>query len=414
MEGSFACPECGSEVEVRGLAPGRQVRCGFCHRLLEVPFLPRAGDAPWKRRRFARPWWIAWAWRALALIALIVAVAGSWQFLKHQYSSYQERSVNRLLESSRKHEAHGRWGDALVDLDAALQLAGQAGPVILDRLDREQEKRPDLARRDARAILDRLTHDQASLFPLGDWLTLKARAARDPDLESLVRPIQAQFEKAARERVDLDVSGARHAAEVGDMSAALAGCNQIARLLGHLPMHIRPAARDEAEALVKRIVATHGITVDMPKGIFIHGSGTYVSEMLPVLRKTLQAKGYLPNDELSPWSELWSHALYRIRLEVLETQEGNYLSSENRLTRIEAALSLTSNGEIIWQTKPTARSEVPLPKLPAYLASRVATNRSDEFEDLLYQSAREQIDGRFRLALANMPACPSSTTAGTR
>ena len=42
MDGSFACPECGSDVEVRGLAPGRQVRCGFCHRLLEVPYLPRA------------------------------------------------------------------------------------------------------------------------------------------------------------------------------------------------------------------------------------------------------------------------------------------------------------------------------------------------------------------------------------
>ena len=27
MDGSFACPECGSEVEVEGLAPGRQVRC---------------------------------------------------------------------------------------------------------------------------------------------------------------------------------------------------------------------------------------------------------------------------------------------------------------------------------------------------------------------------------------------------
>jgi hypothetical protein len=74
---------------------------------------------------------------------------------------------------------------------------------------------------------------------------------------------------------------------------------------------------------------------------------------------------------------------------------------------------LTSNGEIIWQTKPTARSQVPLPKLPAYLASRVATNRSDEFEDLLYESAREQIDGRVRLALSNMPACPSSLRAGT-
>ena len=58
MDGSFACPECGSDVEVRGLAPGRQVRCGFCHRLLEVPYLPRAAGPSWKRRRFARPKWV--------------------------------------------------------------------------------------------------------------------------------------------------------------------------------------------------------------------------------------------------------------------------------------------------------------------------------------------------------------------
>ena len=40
MDGSFACPECGSTVEVEGLTPGRQVRCEFCQRLLEVPYLP--------------------------------------------------------------------------------------------------------------------------------------------------------------------------------------------------------------------------------------------------------------------------------------------------------------------------------------------------------------------------------------
>ena len=71
MDGSFACPECGSSVEVGGLAPGRQVRCGFCDRLLEVPFLPRAADAPWKRRRFGRPKWLNWAWAALAIASIV-------------------------------------------------------------------------------------------------------------------------------------------------------------------------------------------------------------------------------------------------------------------------------------------------------------------------------------------------------
>jgi hypothetical protein len=112
MDGSFTCPECGSEVEVRGLAPGRHVRCGFCHRLLEVPYLPRAANALWKRRRFVRPRWVTWAWAALALISAVVVVAGAWRLLKRQWTSYQERSVNQLLESSRTHEAGGRLGQA--------------------------------------------------------------------------------------------------------------------------------------------------------------------------------------------------------------------------------------------------------------------------------------------------------------
>ena len=54
MDGSFACPECGSDVEMGGLAPGRQVRCGtfddgarWIHRLdqLPLPVRRRLADA---------------------------------------------------------------------------------------------------------------------------------------------------------------------------------------------------------------------------------------------------------------------------------------------------------------------------------------------------------------------------------
>src|SRR3954462_516084 len=62
MDEAFACPECGTNVQVQGIAPGRQVRCGFCHRLVEVPYLPRAVDPGWRRQRFGRPWWVPWAW----------------------------------------------------------------------------------------------------------------------------------------------------------------------------------------------------------------------------------------------------------------------------------------------------------------------------------------------------------------
>ena len=91
--------------------------------------------------------------------------------------------------------------------------------------------------------------------------------------------------------------------------------------------------------------------------------------------------------------------------------KGNYLSSANRLTRIE----VRSDGhdidqrQPVFQTIPTARSTVPLPKLPVYLSSRLAMSgeRSTELERLLYNDARGQIDGKLAHSLGNMPACPT-------
>jgi len=413
MDGSFACPECGSEVAVRGLAPGRQVRCGFCHRLLEVPYLPRAADAPWKRRRFVRPRWVTGAWAALALIATVVVVAGSWRLLKRQYDSYQERSVTQLLESSRRHEAGGRLGQALIDLDAALELASRAGPGFRRRLRQEQKKRPDLARRDAGDILNRFSRQVPPAFSVGEWLNLRARAAKDPDLAPLVDAIEAQFQTALQRQVDFDLNAARRTFESGEVVASMTYCDQIPGLIRHLAPEIQPAVLGEAERLVTQLVSTHGVNVEVPHGHFLFGSKSYVSDMLPVLAKTLEAKAYLPKRESSPWHALWSHALYQMRLDVSELQEGNYLSSQNRLARIQAELTLTAHGEVIWRTKPTARSKVPLPNLPAYLASRGASSqdRSEEFEHLLYNSARDQINETFRVNLGNMPVCPSGAAA---
>jgi hypothetical protein len=414
MDGSFACPECGSEIGVRGIAPGRQVRCGFCRRLLEVPYLPRAADAPWKRRRFLRPKWVTWGWASLAVVAAVLLVTGSYRLLKRQYDSYQKRSINHLLDSSRRHEAGGQLGAALIDLDAALDLAAKAGTAVSSRLRAGQKYRPDLARRDAAEILDRLSRREPSSFALGEWLNLRARAAKDLDLQPLVSPIESQFQKANERQADFDLTSARRAFLSHDVGASLTQCDQIAALIPYLAPEIQPAVRRDAEALVNQLVSTHGVKVDAPQGHFIFGSASYVSDMLPVLAKALQDKGYLPNRPSSPWRELWEHALYHVRLDVSEQQEGNYLSSENRLSRIEATVTLSSTGGLIWQTKPTARSQVPLPKLPAYLASRAAISpeRSEEFEQLLYKSARDQIDEKFSFSLGNMPACPSGATAG--
>jgi hypothetical protein len=416
MDGSFACPECGFEVEVRGLAPGRQVRCGFCHRLLEVPFLPRAASRSWKRRRPSRPKWFVWAATGLGLLLVAILAAGAFKFLRRQYDSNQDRSIGRLLKSSRDHESEGRLGEALIDLDAALDLAQQAGPAWSARTAQERARRPDLARRDARSILVGLSRNESSPFRVGDWLNLIARAERDPDLAALRTEIEERFQSSLVEQIKRESAGARQLKDAGNMSAAMDACDRSGALLGHLARTAQPEFRREVEALVILLMQTAGITVVVPQGRFVYGSSSYVSDMLPALGKSLEAGGYLPLRESSPWRDLWRHSHYQMRLDVTETQEGNYLSSQNRLTLIHAELALIAGDQEIWKVTPRARSEVPLPKLPAYQATRIAvsTERSEEFERLLYKNARGQIDQKFKAALEGLPPCPGRTVANAR
>src|SRR5262249_6521538 len=149
MDGSFACPECGSTVEVRGLAPGRQVRCGFCQRLLEVPYLPRVPVAPWKRRRFARPKWVPWAWSAIGVVAAVILIVLVVRIWRRHHQTALEESIYERIESSRLQQESGHLNLALIDLDVALELARKADPPLARLpLDELRTRRQDLARRD--------------------------------------------------------------------------------------------------------------------------------------------------------------------------------------------------------------------------------------------------------------------------
>jgi hypothetical protein len=409
MDGSFACPECGAEVEVRGLAPGRQVRCAFCHRLLEVPYLPRAAGSSWKRRRHARPKWVAWAWVGLCVLLIVVVAAGAVRFLRRQYDSIQDRSINQLLASAQQHETDGRLSEALIDLDAALELADKAGPSWVKRREEERTRRPDLARRDAEAELGRLDRNASSTFRVGDWLNLIARAEHDADLAPVSPKIDEAFQASLHEQTKRELATGRQFLAAGNLSNSMDACDRLAALVKHLSKASQAPVREETRSLVEELVKTAGILVDVHAAEFVYGSSSYVADMTPVLEKALESKGYLPRRGRSDWRDLWRDSPFQARLDVSETKEGNYLSSENRLTLIHAELTVTSGARQIWQTTPRARSVVPLPGLPAYLASRVAVSpeRSDEFERLLYKSARDQIDQKFGTALANMPQCPN-------
>jgi hypothetical protein len=276
-------------------------------------------------------------------------------------------------------------------------------------LEELKARRQDLARRDAEAVLDRLIRQDPGPASLGDWLNLSERARRDPDLAPLRLRIHEPFQATVRRQVDSQVAAARKAFESGQVVASLQASDRIAKLLPHLDPDSRQGARRATEGLVTRLMETHGVVVEAPQGDFLFGSqASYVADMLPVLLQGLEAKNYLPNRSESPWHDLWKHARYHLRLEISEQYERNYLATENRLTRINARLSLTSGGNLIWHAVPTALTKVPLPNLPAYLSSRLASSpkRRDDLERLLYDNARGQILEKFSYHLMHMPPCP--------
>jgi hypothetical protein len=394
-------------VEVGGLAPGRQVRCGFCHRLLEVPFLPRATAATWKRRRFGTPKWVVWSWTGLGVAAAIVLGAAMILLVKQHHHSSRERSIRELLDSAKRHERAGRVSQALLDMDTALELARQSdGGAIAPQTD-IHNKRAELARRDAKSVLDRLNDAGPSAFQLGDWLNLLARAQDDPDLKPMLPEIRGNFATSLEHAIAAKLVSARKAMESGRVVAALDVCDQLPVLTGHLAKASQDRIRRELEQLVEQLVGEHGVSVEPPEGEYTFGSqGSYVKQLLPLLVPALESKAYLPYRRESPWRDAWRHACYRVHVKVIERLEGNYLSSANRVTRITAQLTLTSGDEVRWQTSPTARTTVPLPKLSALVASRAAVSSkpSEEVERLLYADARGQIDDRFAVALTNMPA----------
>ncbi len=408
MDQAFACPDCGTTVQIKRLAPGRQVRCGFCHRLLEVPYLPRVATPGWKRRRYQRPWWVVWSWAALALLGVLILAAAAVRFVGHQARLGLMRSIERLVASADEHEHAGRFGQAVLDLDTAIQLGTSAGGSNPEQLDAFRSRRQTLVRKDAQSLLDRLHAAAGAPFPMGDWLGLEARVAADPDLTPLRQPVADQFRRSLCVHIETALAEASSCAHAGDASKALEHCERAAPLAVHLDESERSRLQAEADRIVRAGVESQGIVVEPPRGQFLAGSiARYNKTMVPALLKMLRARGYLPQPEKSPWKDLWSAAPYRLRLELREQNEGNYMASKNRLTRIDARLKLFLRSTEIWQSTPTARTRVPLPNLPGYYSARVALSpeRIEEFERLLYDDARAQIDEKFSFALNNMPAC---------
>ncbi len=399
MDGEFACPNCGHEVKAPTPGPGRQARCSFCDTLVEVPFLPRV-EGDWKRQRFDRPRWRAWAWWGASLCVVGLVTAAAVQALLQAEHSIRRGAIQRLIASSRAHETAGRVEPALLDLDTALAMAiadddlPEAPAAIRDR-------RRDLARRDARAALQRLAADSPDSRALGGWLDLVARVTTDRDLAPLRGDVRTRFDATlARWLEDL----ATRAQGDSDPSAAFDACEKAVDLAVQLPSPAREAAVDRFKAIAKRLAARRGAALTVESGVHVRDASARYDEALHgPLVAALRSRGYLP--PRARWSELWTNPPYRLSLAIRESFEGTYLQTQNRLTRIDAALTLTGPGGELWRTVPNARSGLDTHGASSFTVSRLALTdgRSDEAERLLYEDAFSRIRDKILNALSNLP-----------
>jgi len=406
MDGEFACPECGQIVKVRGLAPGRQVRCSFCKQLLEVPFLPRA-QGKWKRATNSRPWWVVWAWVGVGFVAVATLATAAMQLILSQERAARARTIERLLVSSKAHESAGRFDMALLDLDTALEYL----PSAVETPDRGNEtlrdRRRSLAHRDVGAMLGQLDGRDASA--LGDWLNLQARVGADHDLGKLQKEVREKFLAVLHQWIDVDEAAARAAARSPRPIDAVARCSAAAAVAIHLPPDETQSVLRRLGAIVVPLIESRGAVIDRTAGEFLFGTEAgYDKSLRPIMIKALEDKGYLPPDTNSRWRDEWKRAPYRLSVTIHERQEGNYLSTQNRLTRIEARVVFSRGGTEIWMSSPNARTRVPLPSLPSFLSTRLALNaeRLNEIEKLLYDNAQAGIADRLKSALSGLPGCP--------
>jgi len=426
MDGSFACPDCGCEVRLTGVSPGRMVRCDFCRSMVEVPYLTRA--APIRRLRESRArgrtqrrgLWPVWARVAVAVLLGAILIAGANRVVHSRRRSADAEAVTRLVEKARRDEAAGRLGPALAAADGALAVARKAkvAPAKMDGLRRDRDA---LARREAEAALRTLAGGSADSDPgraVGLAQKLATRAGRDPALEGLGTSVLAELQRLRLLWVEADLAAAAAALAANQPVRAWESCLRASETAADLAAEPRRRLLAESTVLARRLIAAHGTVLEPVRGQFTLGTPKgYEALLFPGLVAALRGRGYLTRpDGSDAWDDLWSSvAPYKVTVEVSEHQETPYLQSPNHLCRIDARLELTREGSRLWHEAPTVRTEVPLPGLPAYQASRLAVSnrRSPDFEKLLYDNARDNLVERLSFFLRNLPPCPTAS-AGAR
>ncbi len=357
-----------------------------------------------------------WIGLATAVLTLVIAlVIGQSVFHFHRRSA-RSAALNQLLVAASQAERAHRLDEALVALEAALTLA-EADATVVDVEDLHA-RRDRLATKEAEEqlrVLEGPNDDPGRA--VGRALTLRLRATRDPALLSLASRVEAVLAHLQLQRVEHEAAAALAAEDAGRLADALELASQVHEHATEIATEPRAHWQTAATDIAARVIGRAGVIIEPVRGQYTLGSNQdYDSLLQPLFATGLRNAGYLTKTRRTAWDQLWaSNAPYRLTSTILERVAGTYLSSLNRLSRIDLKVALSRNGSPIWSGEPTATTSVPVPGIGAYQASRVAVSdgRNIELERLLYENARLNLLDRLGTFLRNLPSLAPTTVPTT-
>ncbi|WP_406697501.1 hypothetical protein V5E97_01455 [Singulisphaera sp. Ch08] len=401
--GSFACPECGNELTLKGTSAGRQLRCNWCETWVEVPFLPRAVV---RRTRFSRgrPRWVAWTWWGLAALTLLLVVFGTRGILRTRNRQRIERNLTARIADATAEERAGRFEAAVKSIHAALAEAARLEPQQRPaRMAELEELRDRFVRRAAVAQIEsaaKATPGEA----IATYKALLARTWREGTLEGLEGTLREKLERTRRQWAEADLAAAKQAVVAGLPDEAIDLCERSIKTAEELAPAVQNPLQNQANAIVAALIDQRGVIYDQPQGQFTLGTPqSYRTALQPVLGPVLRQHGYLTDRPSSSWHSLWTtRAPYHFSFDVVERQHGDYLNTKSQLSILSLRMMLSRNGSSIWQAGPLqAQTQPSIPSLSAFTASRFATDerRRAEFERVLYDDAQATLMAKVQFSL---------------
>lgn len=406
--GSFACPECGNELRLKGTTAGRQLRCGWCETWVEVPFLPRAVI---RRARFSkgrRPKWVLWAWAGVAVVALLVAVFGTRGVLKARNRHQVEGNLVALITEAEAEEHAGRFDAAVRAIQEALAQAARLDSPRSARLTELRQLRDKYVRRAAVSQLESAAH-AAPGEAIATYKALLARTWREGTLAELEGTLRERLDRTRRQWAEADLAAAKQAVANGQANEAIDFCERLVKTVEELAPAVQSQLQNEATTIVADLIEQRGVIFDAPQGQFTLGTPElYLKALQPILGPVLRQHGYVLDRPASFWAPLWkSKTPYHFALEVVERQFGAYLNTGSQLSSLSLRLMLNGrDGSPIWQVGPLlAQTQPSIPSLSAFTASRYATDsrRRGEFERVLYDDAQATLGARVQASLRGFP-----------